>query len=304
MVCRIPGEAGADTETADVALCGGKERAVIYCRGQKIGTFPESQALEVAAGTSQLTPVASVSKFCSLTRESFHWMPGSEAMLLEVETSHCGAAADFQRVACAAESLANLETRCRSFYARLFGPVEVAQPLTVRDDLETNRFTLKESYNLADPWKQGGQQPQPPRLQIAAYPLLEQLRAPAVQERTLPFALGPSGETEYEVLLHHDGSLHVPVADLTIESSGLRFEKEVRNAGKTLTFRFRLERSRDHVPPEEMPKYLETVQRIREEAGFVCRKPPPPPSAGSAFPGWLLALLVPALLLLRECFTR
>lgn len=37
-----PGEA-AD---ADVALCGGKDRAVIYCRGQKIGTYPEAQAIE------------------------------------------------------------------------------------------------------------------------------------------------------------------------------------------------------------------------------------------------------------------
>jgi len=37
-----PGEA----QDADIALCGGKERAVIYCRGEKIGTFPEAQAIE------------------------------------------------------------------------------------------------------------------------------------------------------------------------------------------------------------------------------------------------------------------
>jgi (E)-4-hydroxy-3-methylbut-2-enyl-diphosphate synthase len=37
-----PGEA----QDADVALCGGKDRAVIYCRGEKIGTFDEALAIE------------------------------------------------------------------------------------------------------------------------------------------------------------------------------------------------------------------------------------------------------------------
>jgi hypothetical protein len=267
--------------------------------------FPEAQALEVAAGTRELTPVSSVSRFSTHTRESFHWKPGSDAILLEVETSHRGSAADLQRVACGAEGLANLESRFRSFYARLFGQVQRAKPITMSDDLEANLFTLKESYNLADPWRPGGQQPQPPQLQIAAYPLLEQLRVPRVQERTLPFALGPIGETEYEVRLHHDGTLTATAADLAIESAGLRFEKEVKSAGKTVTFRFRLARCRDHVPPEEMPKYLETVQRIRDEAGFVYAKPSPPQrSAGAAFPWWILPLLVLALPALRECLTR
>jgi hypothetical protein len=267
--------------------------------------FPEAQALEVAAGTRELTPVTPVSRFHTLTRESFHWQPGSDAMLLEVQTAHRGSAADFQRVACAAEGLANLESRFRSFYARLFGQVQRAMPIKVSDDLEANLFTLQESYNLADPWKHG-QQPHPAQLEIAAYPLLEQLRVPRVQERTLPFALGPVGETEYEVRLHHDGTLRAATADQAIESAGLRFEKQVRSTGNTVTFRFRLVRSRDHVPPEEMPKYLETVQRIRENAGFSYSKPKPAPQLnfGASFPWWLLPLLVLALPWLRECLSR
>jgi hypothetical protein len=268
--------------------------------------FPEAQALEVAAGTRELTPVAPVSRFSTHIRESFHWQPGSDAVLLEVETSHRGSAADFQRIACAAEGLANLESRFRSFYSRLFGQVEGAVPIAANDDLEANQFTLKESYNLANPWARGDSQPYPPHLQIVAYPLLEQLRVPRVQERTLPFALGPVGETEYEVRLQHDGTTRPAPADLAIESAGLRFEKEVRSEGRAVTFRFRLARSRDHLLPEEMPKYLETVQRIRGEMGFVYAKTPPAPQQRSTFrfPWWLLPLLVLALPALRECLSH
>lgn len=265
--------------------------------------FPEAQALEVAAGTCELTQVASVSRFSSHTRETFHLKQASDAMLLEVETSHRGSAADFHRAASGAEGLANLESRFRSFYGRLFGQVQPAQPITVSDDPEANLFTLRESYNLADPWRTGGQQAQPPQLHITAYPLLELLRVPRVRERTLPFALGPTSETEYEVRLHHDGGVTAAAADLTIESAGLRFEKEVRSVGLLVSFRFRLTRSRDHVLPQDMTKYLETVQRITAEAGFVYTKPPPEPSPAAAFPWWLLPVLVPALLLLRECLT-
>jgi (E)-4-hydroxy-3-methylbut-2-enyl-diphosphate synthase len=38
-----PGEA----EDADVALCGGKEKAIIYCQGKKVATAPAEQAVEI-----------------------------------------------------------------------------------------------------------------------------------------------------------------------------------------------------------------------------------------------------------------
>jgi hypothetical protein len=269
--------------------------------------FFSEQALEVAPGIRELTAIAPVRSSYTLTRETFRWLPESNAVLLAVETTHSGASADFHRVVCAVEGVSNLERRFLNFYAGHFGQVERSQPVSITDDLETNRLTLRESYRLADPWKPA-EKPSRVQLFITAHPLLELLRVPQVKERTLPYSLGPPAEAEYQAELHHDGDLRVDSDELTVDTPFWLFEKKVQPYMRSAAFRYRLVRKRDHVPAAELPEYMQTLERIRTKAGVVyarnlhARATNP---ARNILPVWLFTLLVVGILaILRECVSR
>lgn len=235
--------------------------------------------------------------------ESLELRPGTISVLLQVRTVHSGAAADVHRHLLAAQGEGIAGQQFQNFYARHFGELKPEQPITVHDDLEKNTLAIRESYRLADPWKENAADPDRKHLQILAHPLFPALPVPAVTQRAFPFALGSPMDIGYRAEVRGSAPLRVDVERLTIDGPGMRFEKQFVQEGDVVALTCRLIRKANHVDPCSLERYMAASERIGEKAGFTySRGLNPPKPDRHPFPWWIL-LFLPGLLiaLSRQC---
>jgi len=259
--------------------------------------------LEVAEGVSALAEVNSSPPAISTVVESFELLPDSSSVLLQVQTVHRGAAADVHRHLLAAQGEGNTGQQFQNFYARHFGELEPDQPMEVDYDPEENTLAIRESYRLADPWKEGASDPDRKYLQIFAHPLFPALPIPTVTLRAFPFTLGPPMYIVYRAELRGAAPLRVEEEPLTIDGPGLHFERQFVQEGTVVAFTCRLIRQEEYVDPGSLEDYIATSKLIGEKAGFsYSRGLNPPKPDRHPFPWWIpLSLLGLLIMLYRQC---
>lgn len=124
------------------------------------------------------------------------YVPDGKGMRLEVTTRYKGAIANRVRRSLDEERAEDRARRYREYYAKRHGAVELAKPISIKDDRESNVLVVDESYRLASPWKADGDAR---ALDLEAQALGGVADLPARSERNGPLDFATRGSYVHEV---------------------------------------------------------------------------------------------------------
>jgi transglutaminase-like putative cysteine protease len=198
------------------------------------------------------------------------WQPSEdgESAELTITTTMTGALADGARRVISSEGAEAMSRRFAEFYRRVFGEVEVVEPLAARDDEAVNRVELVERYRLPQPWsvEAGGER----GLDVSADSILEAAQLPRWTARQSPLALGDPLRISHsiEVALPRGWSVSDTVSELEVQGKGIKFERKSRPGKELLVIDESFERALSEVGVEHVAEHIAARRRIVEAASF------------------------------------
>ena len=150
--------------------------------------------------------------------------------------------------------------------------VVAREPMAIEDDLSENRLTTIESYDIPAPWKrlEGG------RVEFATkdYFIGADLSDMAPGPRRRDVHLGRPRITTRHVELELPVDWPSEGWDITAEAPGLKFESVLKKQKKRVfILDQRLEVSRDTMPADAAPRYIEVVAALRKGSDVVIHSP-------------------------------
>ena len=237
-------------------------------------------ALPLAAGVERLEAMGPVqAEYVVDVREraAFGPKPSSPA-IYEWRTTYYSWRADDLRERIANEGLTAVAKTYLRQLQDVWPGVVAREPMRVEDDLEENRLTTTESYDIPAPWKhlEGG------RVEFATkdYFIGADLADLPPGARRRDVHLGRPRITTRHVELELPVDWPSEGWDISIDTPGLKFETRLKKDKKRIfVLDQRLEVSRDTMPAADVARYSEVVAALRKGSDVVIHSP----TAGDAF---------------------
>lgn len=193
---------------------------------------------------------------------------------VRVETVHMGWRADAMRRRIAG-GLAAVARDFRAYAERTLGPVISAEPLQVHDDLEANRLTVAESYEVGPIWKESADG------KLAIFQTIDDMIGPVVPDlqpegRRWPIDLGMPLRAKSRI------DVKLPVVTQVAEWNDVTEYDGLQSTSKLMTMDspsrwLRLERSltfdRTVLEAQEAREFTKFRERSLNGAGLVIRHP-------------------------------
>jgi len=192
---------------------------------------------------------------------------------LKVETVYTGVDADAMRESTAAYSVADLQKTYLNYYLKRFSSVSNSAPLQILDDTVANKVTTVEKYHLKRPWPSYEEKEASFYTTFEGATITEVATHPRTYERKMPVGV------RFPLHVRHVISVDLPSEGAfendrkTIKDDAQKFDFEVKQAGKNLTFTFDYQTRADSVPVEKVSSYIKTLDEIHDACRYTATFP-------------------------------
>lgn len=242
-------------------------------------------ALVVAPGHTDLVPMRAPGWQAPLreVHVSIDAREGADAPAgLEVRTVLRGASAESMRAELASKGSRRIGQDYHAYYIGFLPGLENTEPLSVEDEIASNRITLVERYRLPSFWSA----PDANRRRTANVPgfdVLGELKLPAAGIRRAPLAVAHPVDflQVTDIRLPEDWPLDMD--DERVEDPAFRYERryERLERGHRIRITDRYTSRADHVEAARVPEYIARMRQAREATGFELYWSPPGQSGGA-----------------------
>ncbi|MBB5207088.1 DUF3857 domain-containing protein [Chiayiivirga flava] len=222
-------------------------------------------ALPVMAGSDRLVPVTRPAAAVDAVRALTTFVVEGDAVLMSVDTEYRGAAAERQRLSLVTRGREALDRQYADHYRRVFGELDVVEPLALDDVAVENMVRARERYRLTAPWAEAG--PGQRLLDVPIDHIGGETMLPAVLERTAPLPLN------HPVRIEQTTRIELPAGwrwigradDETFEDQALHFTTATRQASDgAIVVERSLRSTADAVPVEMLRDHFRLRRSIND----------------------------------------
>lgn len=227
-------------------------------------------ALLVAPEEKALTPMTEATASKVNQRNIHAVFDASKGMNAPVDftvtTVFQGRSADQMRGTLADESPENLQKAFLNFYAGYYPGTSVVAPFKVEKSNISNSLTITEHYRIPEFWKHSDKYKRQ-EADIDSPDLETYLKSPDEVVRKAPLAVSLVDLTlQTDVILHEEWGIEE--SQVSIKNNVFQFDRQVQERNRKITLSNHLRYLSDHVMPDEIPKYVADLDRIRDVASY------------------------------------
>ncbi len=240
---------------------------IAYQRGNIKNLFyPDYQAgLVINDSTFSLTPIVFRSISYQHAEELFKVSAMSGGGTLTVTTTFHGSEADDIRNDYNNESLAELMTTYKKFYAGYYEDIK-ADSLTYKDDENTGIFTTTEYYSIPKFWETGKGKEK--KFSLSAFIINNVLIRPKEKDRTMPFRIMYPAKFEEEVIVELPENWKVTESETHLKNKCYAYNCLFYCAYNRVHLVADYENYKDHATIAEAAAYFNDLSKYDESASF------------------------------------
>lgn len=206
--------------------------------------------------------------------------PG-KPMLYTIKTVSYGLEADDIRNQFARRGLKDMQSQYLSYYERRYADISVAEPLQYSDDLQLNRFTTLESYEIKDFWKR----PDPKKRRegyIRSSEIRSLLDAPDNLNRIAPLRTNYPEDIEEVTGIKLPGDWGIKPTEVAVVDPAFEYTHKTERGEGDFKYLLtdRLKWRKPQVEPGEVRSYAANLRKAHNEVGFTLYLGNPQPPAG------------------------
>lgn len=237
-----------------------------YQRGKLDGfQHPDfRRALVIDAGVTELASFQSDNPTTVqfYVKETFTFSPGSDSVILDVETQFKGMRANSLRYDLACESKEERERSYLNFYDKAYPGIKAIRPIEIEDNQRDNIITHTEQYTIPD------FDVNLPN-EYAAWAIKSNISEPHYQNRNYPFAISHPVYVMHRIELVTPTVQSVKPEKLHIQNDRYEFKYKQRKTKNSLIMFFDYSTFTDHIEVDNLKEYLTDVRRINRTCDFI-----------------------------------
>ncbi|MCO4294443.1 DUF3857 domain-containing protein [Solitalea sp. MAHUQ-68] len=244
-------------------------------RGDLFGlAFPNyGFALIIKEGNQKLTTIPKLLPGLCSVKEEFRLGKKNSEAILSIVTQYKDNTADEARDRFANESTSELEQNYSEYYSKLYGGLEVVEPLKFTDDQESNTFTTYEKYRIRDFWKTD-KETNLLKSKLYASAIKDQLPIISNTARKSPIALNYPYYLEYDINIETPSPISVDNSIVSIEKPEYRFRLNPWASGNFINLHYSFETLQNSVYPYKIEEYLKDVENIYDNLEYTLTSSP------------------------------
>jgi len=240
---------------------------IAYQRGNIKNIFyPDYQAgLVIADTTSTLTSIAFRNNSKEHIEEYFKVAAMKGSGTLKVITTSEGNAADEKRNEFNNESISEILTSYKKFYAPYFEDIK-SDSLTFTDNNSTGIFTTIEYYTLPNFWKLDKDKVS--KFSFSAFVVNNILRKPKEKDRTMPFWLSFPANYKEELNIELPEDWKVTESETHLKNSSFAYNSKFYCLYNHIHLITEYENYKDHTTREKAPAYFKDLSSFDDLSSF------------------------------------
>lgn len=199
--------------------------------------------------------------------ETFHIKSFHEPVSFQIISRFRGRDAEWTREELEGSSIEEISERYLNYYAEFYPDIQSVAPLKIIRHDERNEIIVEEHYQIRGFWEQAD--PQSPKEAIF-YPfnIYHLLERPSTKIRTMPWAFSYPEHVRALTTAYLPEDWKIKPVDDHWSHPAFEYRQQYRCKGDVLTLAYEYKALKDHVNPEEMPSYLETLNKIESNLGY------------------------------------
>jgi hypothetical protein len=231
------------------------------------GKFPDvfvpayGYALIVREGQTALQPVQVGAGKSTLIVENLK-VQFDDNSRLTVSTRFAGGSADYNRSYFKENGLNDIQRSYASYYAGIYDDLLTLGDITYEDDSSANIFTVNEGYLIPSIWKEDVLEKRKHFAIYAKSIMLELPDPPNTGIDHLPVALNFPSTVQYVLKVEMPRDWKYPVGNLHIKNDSYQFDFETEVMGNLITFRYKVQTFKDHIPVGEIDQYRRDYKKM------------------------------------------
>ena len=180
---------------------------------------------------------------------------------LQIETQNYGQFAENWRSSFAANSKRQIQNQFESHTNQIYGNATTNQNIEVNDDISENKLTIKEHYELKEPWKQNIRFEY---IETFAHSLLAYVELPSRINRDSPLGLPYPLSIEHQFIIN-DSSKEIEVDEKSIDvkTDQIAYSKTVVKKDQQIIISHQLQILKDHVKVIDLEQYYDAIKSIK-----------------------------------------
>lgn len=260
------------------------------------------RALILKPGSDRLTAVEIPEKARSSVAvdEKFEIDDFDRPAKLKVVSRYTGRTADSVRRYFAQTTSEQINKDYVNYYAATYPGTKSAGLPRMTEDYDRNLLTVEEFYTVANLWREQGDKN---KIKAEFYPKLisDYAVKPKTPVRTMPLGVDHPIDARLTTRVHLPEDWSVTPNDTVTESVAFRAKDKIAVEGRLVTMNYTWESLADCVPPDQVAKHIEVLNRFRDTLGYnlTYTKPSPaetrhPPEPAKPRPfrlNWLLVFV-------------
>ena len=217
--------------------------------------------LPVAPGRGALAEVAAPAGPLTGIVASEHYAPDGDGMRLDVDTEYSGVKADQLRRELDEERLEDRARRYAEYYGKRLGKVQALQAPVVEDDRDRNVIRIRESYKLASPWQQDGENK---GLDLEAGALTSVAELPGRTERSGPLYFARPGRYVEEVTVEapKGWTPRFTREEDKLDSGAFTYHRSLESSDKGMRLRHELDVRQRELTLAEVPAHVRDLRTV------------------------------------------
>lgn len=226
--------------------------------------FPDYRfGLVLKKGNTELDEIYSLTNSNAEVTDYYELEEVGKGATLKTTSVYFDAEADYMRSYYKNNSINSIKKEYESFYANYFYNIKSKKIPQFKDDIENNKFTTYETYEIDSIW-----QTSLVTNQIIAsfypYTIINTLSMPEKRDRDLPFALPYPTTRTHKINVKLPQKWNIDRENININSSSIFYDFDARyNESKDLlSLTHILKFKKDHVTFEEFNSYYDDVKKI------------------------------------------
>lgn len=241
----------------------------ITAEGGDPGDSDQSQyglALPIDAGIAALDTIDSPAKASAAIDMSERYEPlvDGTQVRLSIDTTYEGKSADSMRRSLSAQRVEQLSSRYAEYYRKRFGDIDVAVPLSIKDDQEADRLQVSERYLLKAPFKADGRSRV---LEIYAEAVAGPTVLPASMQRSAPVAMGMPAHYRHRISVSLPERWTTPLGDEAekFQSDAFAYARELKVKDRGIDVIHDLRVLERDVPAGKAVAHLSELRKVRDD---------------------------------------
>lgn len=192
----------------------------------------------------------------------------NDSAKLHVITEYTGLYADDLRSMLANASIKELEKNYLDLYKKLYGKMEMVNPLKITDHENENKIRVEELYRINEPWKIDSSNKNKLSFTTNAHILRDKLVF-LDGDRETPVTLLFPNELKYTISVKFPENWALDAKPYALESHYYNFMFKPKVNGKVITLQYNFKAVNDHVPMIGMDQYKKDMDQLENSTGYV-----------------------------------